>query len=42
MADKVVLSTVKSMNESFDFQRFVDAQSSEHRVRPIKLSNAAL
>jgi hypothetical protein len=42
MADKAVLSTVKSMNDSFDLQRFVDAQSSEHRVRPIKLSNAAL
>ena len=42
MADKAVLRTVKSMNDSFDLQRLVDAQSSEHRVRPIKLSNAAL
>jgi hypothetical protein len=42
MADKAVLRTVKSMNNSFDLERFVDAQSSEHRVRPIKVSNAAL
>ena len=32
MADKAVLWTVKSMNDSFDLQRFVDAQifSSEY------------
>jgi hypothetical protein len=32
MADKAVLRTVKSMNDSFDLQRFVDAQilSSEY------------
>jgi hypothetical protein len=42
MADKAVLRTVKSMNDSFDLECLVDAQSSEHRVRPMKLSNTAL
>jgi hypothetical protein len=42
MADKAVLRTVKRMNDSIDLERCVKAQSSEHRVRPIKLSNAAL
>jgi hypothetical protein len=42
MADKAVLRTVKSMNDSFDLEGFVDAQSSEHRAQPIKFSNSAL
>jgi hypothetical protein len=40
MADKAVLSNVKSMNDSLIFNAS-SMQSSEHRVRPIKLSSAA-
>ena len=35
MADKAVLRTVKSMNDSFDLQRFVDAQSESFTFRRI-------